>query len=147
MKMAIGAPWTAWNAHALRRQHMPLGASRQLLGSKGLRAEPLPQRRFRRSLGTARRQAQRLARPQAALYHLPDDLQSSLQTGLGIAWMLALPFSALPILTGESKEMNEQRYARPNADQSTENVRWTVMGVLSFIPFLNWLVRVLGRWG
>ena len=81
-----------------------------------------------------------LLRPQASLYHLPSDLQSSVQTALGIAWLLAVPFSALPILTGEAKERNEQLYARPNQDQGAENVRWTVMGVLSFLPFLNWLV-------
>lgn len=89
----------------------------------------------------------RWAHPQAALYHLPPDLQSSLQTGLGIAWMLALPFSALPILTGEAKERNERRYEVPSGEEGADNVKWSVMGVLSFIPFLNWLVRRRGREG
>ncbi|GAB4818854.1 hypothetical protein N2152v2_005900 [Parachlorella kessleri] len=83
-----------------------------------------------------------LARPQASLYNLPSDLQSSIQTALGVAWLLVVPFSALPILTGEAKERNEQRFARPNQDQGAEGVRWTVMGVLSFLPFLNWLAWV-----
>lgn len=77
----------------------------------------------------------------SALYHLPSDLQSSVQTGLGIAWLLALPFSALPILTGESKEKNEQRALSPSQTDSAANIRWSVMGVLSLVPYFNWLVR------
>lgn len=58
------------------------------------------------------------APPQAALWSLPDDLYRSLQTGCGVAYLLALGFSALPILTGDSKERNERRYLRPDADES-----------------------------
>lgn len=110
--------------------------------ARGCRLSPplCPRRWCRRAQGAIRRRTT-LVCPKAALYHLPNDLVSSLQTGVGIAWMLALPFSALPILTGEAKERNQQRTVRPTQDQGLENVRWSVMGVLSFIPFLNWLVR------
>ncbi|KAL4433056.1 hypothetical protein ABPG77_006483 [Micractinium sp. CCAP 211/92] len=65
------------------------------------------------------------------------DLVSSLQTGCGIAYLLALGFSALPILTGDSLERNEQRFLQPTDEDSAENIRWSVMGVLSVLPFIN----------
>jgi len=62
-------------------------------------------------------------RPQAGLYSLPADLYSSLQTGCGIAYLLALGFSALPILTGDSLERNERRFLQPSDEDSTGGVR------------------------
>lgn len=56
--------------------------------------------------------------PRAGLYSLPSDLVSSLQTGCGIAYLLALGFSALPILTGDSLERNERRFLQPTDEDS-----------------------------
>ena len=77
----------------------------------------------------------------AGLYSLPPDLASSLQTGCGIAVMLGLGFSALPVLTGDSAECNRRRYLTPTPDEGADNVRWSVMGLLSLLPFVNPMVR------
>ncbi|PSC70899.1 Ras-related Rab7 [Micractinium conductrix] len=84
-----------------------------------------------------RRHRHLVAQPRAALYSLPSDLYGSLQTGCGIAFLLALGFSALPILTGDAAERNERRFLQPSDEDSTENIRWSVMGVLSLLPFVN----------
>ena len=69
-------------------------------------------------LPSQRRRLRQPVRPQGGLYSLPPDLYSSLQTGCGIAYLLALCFSALPALTGDSRERNERRYASPDSDES-----------------------------
>jgi hypothetical protein len=84
--------------------------------------------------------------PSAALYTLPDALSDSLKTGATLGIALSLALSALPILTGESKERNEARYNRPSQDEGVENIRWSVMAVLSFLPFihpLSWIFAAL----
>jgi hypothetical protein len=156
--------------------------------------------------------------PRAGLYSLPPDLYGSLQTGCGLAFLLGLCFSALPILTGDSLERNVRRYQSPDTDESAgghshhyaaidsqpcylagmllqlevtsslsclprtpvcslseeaffvrrsiasaagfllarpdsclplvaallaENIRWSVMGVLSVLPFINPMVSLL----
>jgi hypothetical protein len=81
----------------------------------------------------------------AALWSLPDDLASALHLGTSVAIILGLGLSALPILTGDAKERNEERFLRPNADEGADNVRWGVMSVLSFFPFLNPMVRTITR--
>lgn len=65
------------------------------------------------------RRAAAAAPPRAALWSLPPDLLGSLQTGCGIAWLLAIGFSALPILTGEAAERNERRFLQPDEEDST----------------------------
>lgn len=87
-----------------------------------------------------------LLTPSAALYTLPDTLSDSLKTGATLGIALSLALSALPILTGESKERNEARYNQPSQDDSVENIRWSVMAVLSFLPFLHplsWIFAAL----
>jgi hypothetical protein len=91
---------------ALHRQ----AVSEQLLSPSTARLPRLASRR--------RRQQRAALRPQAGLYSLPGDLYSSLQTGCGIAYLLALCFSALPILTGDSLERNKRRYESPDTDES-----------------------------
>ena len=66
-----------------------------------------------------RRHRHLVAQPRAALYSLPSDLYGSLQTGCGIAFLLALGFSALPILTGDAAERNERRFLQPSDEDST----------------------------
>ena len=96
--------------------------------------------------GSRRRGGQRGGRQlaaRAALYTLPEGLQSSINTGTALAVAVALSLSALPILTGEAKERNEEqeRVAAAGGGLGADNVRWSVMGVLAFVPFVNPLVR------
>eukprot|EP00887_Chlorella_sp_A99_P006337 scaffold3.g6337.t1 len=74
----------------------------------------------------------------AALYSLPESAASWLHTATAVGVGLAVGLSALPILTGDARERNEER-ARlaPAGDQAADSVRWSVMAVLSFIPFVN----------
>lgn len=60
-------------------------------------------------------------------------------TGVGIALGIAL--SSLPILSGEAREANERRYLQPTEEEEANSIRWGVMSVLSFIPYLSPLVR------
>lgn len=182
---------------ACRALHSPIDALQRRARSQQL---PLPAAARLTSPPSRRRRAQRAAlRPQAGLYSLPGDLYGSLQTGCGIAYLLALCFSALPILTGDSLERNKRRYESPDTDESAgalgsgshcfaelgqlhpgrvagwalpplvpqptacpeserpratapstatlcgldsgaENIRWSVMGVLSVLPFINPMV-------
>ena len=77
----------------------------------------------------------------ASLWSLSDDITSALHTGTTIAIVLGVSLSALPILTGDAKENNERRYLQPNTEEGADNIRWGVMSVLSFFPFLNPMVR------
>jgi hypothetical protein len=79
--------------------------------------------------------------PRAALYHLPDDVVGAVQTAAAVGMALGLGLSALPILTGESKERNARRWLHPSEEESSENFRWAVMAVLSAIPFISPMVR------
>ena len=76
----------------------------------------------------------------AALWSLPDDISHALHVGTSLAIVLGIGFSALPILTGDSKERNERRFLQPTPEQGAENIRWGVMYVLAFLPFLNPMV-------
>jgi len=75
------------------------------------------------------------------LWDLPETVQHGIQLGTGVAISLSVGLSLLPILTGDSKERNENRFDRPNADDRADNVRWGVMSILAAIPFLNPMVR------
>ncbi|KAL6780123.1 hypothetical protein ACKKBF_B14345 [Auxenochlorella protothecoides x Auxenochlorella symbiontica] len=61
-------------------------------------------------------------------------------TGVGIALGIAL--SSLPILSGEAREANERRYLQPTEEEEANSIRWGVMSVLSFIPYLSPLAWV-----
>ncbi len=65
------------------------------------------------------------------------DLAGGVRTTTVLALVLATVFSALPILTGESKERNERRFLRPDEGEGADNIKWSVMGLLAFFPFLN----------
>lgn len=79
----------------------------------------------------------------AALWTLPDDVASALQTGTSIAIVLGIGLSTLPILTGDSKERNERRFLQPDAEEGADNVKWGVMSGLTLFPFLNPMARCL----
>lgn len=125
-RAARSAPQTCRSSYS--RQFTVARAARRLLATPP--QLPLPVRSRRPARGS-------VLRPQAGLWSLPADLYGSLQTGFGIAFLLGLGFSALPILTGESLERNEKRFLTPSDDDSAENIRWSVMGVLSVLPFVN----------
>lgn len=74
--------------------------------------------------------------PHAGLYSLPADLVSSLQTGCGIAYLLALGFSALPILTGDSLERNERRFLQPT-DEDSAGERFAFAMLISHLVLLQ----------
>ena len=95
-------------AHSTPVLHRGAAALRRQQGSK-LLSPQLPAQHPRR----------RAVAPAAGLYSLPPDLYSSLQTGCGIAYLLGLVFSALPILTGDSRERNERRFLQPDKEEST----------------------------
>lgn len=103
------------------------------LSGRPLRAPAPPPRR--------RRRAPPPPPPRAALWTLPPDLAGALRTGVSIAAAVGIAFSALPILTGDSKERNERRFLLPDADEGADNLKWGVMSGLSLFPFLNPLVR------
>jgi hypothetical protein len=77
---------------------------------------------------------------QASLWSLGDDIVSALHTGTTIAIVLGLGLSALPLFTGDSKERNERRFLQPNEEEGDDNIRWSVMSALAFLPFLNPMV-------
>lgn len=77
----------------------------------------------------------------ASLWDLPETVQHGIQLGTGVAISLSVGLSLLPILTGDAKERNENRFNRPNADERADNIRWGVMSILAGIPFLNPMVR------
>jgi len=79
---------------------------------------------------------------QASLWSFGDDIVNALHTGTSIAIVLGLGLSALPLLTGDSKERNERRFLHPNEDEGADNIRWGVMSTLAFLPFLNPMVGV-----
>lgn len=77
----------------------------------------------------------------AALWDIGELVGQALRLGTSISVCLGIGLSLLPILTGESKEANAQRYFEPEAEERADNIRWGVMSVLSFVPFLNPMVR------
>jgi len=79
---------------------------------------------------------------QASLWSFGDDIVDALHTGTSIAIVLGLGLSALPLLTGDSKERNERRFLQPNEDEGADNIRWGVMSTIAFLPFLNPMVGV-----
>lgn len=78
----------------------------------------------------------------ASLWSLGDNIVDALHTGTSIAILVGLGLSALPLLTGDSKERNERRFLLPNEDEGADNIRWGVMSTLAFLPFLNPMVGV-----
>lgn len=59
---------------------------------------------------------------------------------------LSLFLSSLPLLTGESKSRNANRFLQPSLEEDTDSIKWSVMGVLSFLPFLHplaWIFAAL----
>jgi hypothetical protein len=90
------------------------------------------------------RPRQPIGRPQAALWSLPDAITDALKVGTLAGIALATGLSLLPILTGDAKERNEQRFVRPNADESADNIKWGVMSALTLLPFLNPMAWVFG---
>lgn len=77
----------------------------------------------------------------ASLWGIPEAVQHGVQVGTGVAIAMSVGLSVLPIITGDAKERNEDRFNRPNADERADNIRWGVMSILAAIPFLNPLVR------
>lgn len=53
--------------------------------------------------------------------------------------------SALPIFTGEARKNNLGRYIDDAQDEdiAADNIKWGVMGIVSVIPWFNWLVRMI----
>jgi hypothetical protein len=80
----------------------------------------------------------------ASLWDLPETVQHGIQLGTGVAISLSVGLSLLPILTGDAKERNENRFNRPNAGERADNIRWGVMSILAAIPFLNPMGWVFG---
>lgn len=76
----------------------------------------------------------------------PDIIRDSLQIGIVVSIVLSTGLSLLPILTGESKERHEEKLLGPDMLEDGDEVKWSVMTVLSFLPFLNpmaWIFAAL----
>jgi hypothetical protein len=125
-------------AHSTPLLHRGAAELRRQQGSKLLSPLPPPPQHCRR---------QRAVAPTAGgLYSLPPDLYSSLQTGCGIAYLLGLVFSALPILTGDSRERNERRFLQPDTEESVGG--WAAGragGQTARVAAAGWLI--LSQWG
>ena len=126
---------------ALQCQTLRRGAAPRLpataLGAPLRPAPGLPSHRHRRR----RRRCAPALTPMAALWELPSEVAGTLRAATAAAALLAVALSALPVLTGEAKERNERRFLQPSEGERAENVRWSVMAVLSCIPLVNPLVR------
>lgn len=89
------------------------------------------------------------ARRQAPVARAGAGLVKLLHTGAGVGILAGIAASSLPILSGESRKLNERRYLQPTEDEVAESIRWGVMSAISFIPYLNPLVggQALPGWG
>lgn len=53
-------------------------------------------------------------------------------------------YSATPLLTGKAKQANQGKSdGYGETDAEPEGIKWGVMSVVSFIPFVNWTVSCL----
>lgn len=116
--------------------------ARRILGNPNVSTPRNSRVLFTRTSQLQRRCPRGAPTPQAALWSLPDDIVGAVQTGVSIGILISITLSALPILTGDSKERNERRYYQPDAGEGADNVKWSVMGVLSFLPFFNPMIWV-----
>lgn len=48
--------------------------------------------------------------------------------------------SSLPLWSGYARERNTRRYLRPTKEEEEDNIRWSIMAVVSCLPYLNFLV-------
>ena len=64
-------------------------------------------------------------------------LGDAIRTGTGLGVLTGIALSSLPIISGEARRVNEGRLAE---DGDTQGIRWAIMSILSFMPFLNPLV-------
>lgn len=62
-------------------------------------------------------------------------------SSVGVAIAINIGISALPLLSGAAENKSAARTGNTDEDES-EEVKWGVMSVISFLPLLNWLVRV-----
>ena len=65
-----------------------------------------------------------------------------LSAGFFTAAAAGILYSALPLLTGKSRQDNQGKsdtYGETDADP--DGIKWGVMSVVSFIPLVNWTVR------
>ena len=70
-------------------------------------------------------------------------LQDILAIGFLTSASAGLLYSAVPLLTGQSKEKNQSRLdTYKDKDADPDDVKWGVMSVVSFIPLVNWTVGI-----
>lgn len=72
-------------------------------------------------------------------------LDGFLAASLTVGMIGGIAYSAIPILNGDAKRRNEGRLDDLQGVEAADvdDVKWGTMSVLSFIPWLNWLVRLL----
>lgn len=66
-----------------------------------------------------------------------DLFQDTVEIGIVVTVVVAAGISSLPILTGDAKERNEERYLGLGPPEGEDEIKWSVMTVISFLPFLN----------
>lgn len=62
-------------------------------------------------------------------------------SSIGVAIAINIGISALPLLSGAAESKLAARKNNIDEDE-TDEVKWGVMSVISFLPLLNWLVRL-----
>lgn len=86
-----------------------------------------------------------LSNPISDMGSLWGSLDGFLTTSLTVGMIGGIAFSAIPILNGDAKRRNEGRLDDLHGVEAADvdDVKWGTMSVISFIPWLNWLVRLL----
>jgi hypothetical protein len=95
-----------------------------------------------RKFGTRKPRRERINYSRVAVTAEQNFFNTFLQVVEVVSIAGAIGLSSLPLFSGDAKRKNKGRLDKEFNDEEVEdNLMWGVMGVVSFLPLVNWTVR------